>query len=380
MVDALGSGPSGLYALGGSSPPLRTTFLYENRHRTHGTESSRSTSPGKGSLLTLLRIDCRQQAYRFQGIMRDFQQDQWALILGGSSGFGLATGKKLSRHGMSVCAVHRDRRGAMKRIEPGFDEIRGQGHGFVSFNLDALSDQGRQTVLDQLTETMGADGRIRLLMHSIAFGNLKPVAPVVPDERAAQAIAQLAGALDLDAEALREKVEALFSEGVVSLSGLVESSYGAALIEDEDMVRTVYAMGTSLLTWVQEIHARGLFADDARVLGMTSEGNEIAWRGYAAVSAAKVSLESVARSIALEFAPHGIRANIIQAGVTDTPALRLIPGAAGMKAAAALRNPFRRLTRPEDVADVICMMCTDEAAWINGTIVRADGGERIGSL
>jgi NAD(P)-dependent dehydrogenase (short-subunit alcohol dehydrogenase family) len=91
-------------------------------------------------------------------------------------------------------------------------------------------------------------------------------------------------------------------------------------------------MGTSLMTWVQRIHAAGLFASDARVLGLTSEGNAVAWRGYAAVAAAKVALESVSRAIAVEFAPYGIRSNIIQPGVTDTPALRVIPGSGRMKA------------------------------------------------
>ncbi|MEM7264153.1 MAG: SDR family oxidoreductase, partial [Planctomycetota bacterium] len=71
------------------------------------------------------------------------------------------------------------------------------------------------------------------------------------------------------------------------------------------------------------------------------------------------------------------RANIVQAGITDTPALRAIPGNAQMKAAGALRNPLRRLTRPEDVADFISLLCTDEAAWINGSLLRVDGGEHI---
>jgi NAD(P)-dependent dehydrogenase (short-subunit alcohol dehydrogenase family) len=168
------------------------------------------------------------------------------------------------------------------------------------------------------------------------------------------------------------------SEGGDALADLAgPPEYSEALLEDEDFARTVYSMGTSLATWTQDLFARGLFASDARVIGMTSEGNEVAWRGYAAVSAAKVALESVARSIALELAPHGIRCNVVQAGVTDTPALRLIPGSAQMKAAARLRNPFGRLTTPDDVADVIALLCTDEARWVNGTVLRVDGGEHI---
>ena len=54
-------------------------------------------------------------------------EGSWALILGGSSGFGLATAHQLSRHGVHLCLVHRDRRGAMPRIQPEFDTIRERG-------------------------------------------------------------------------------------------------------------------------------------------------------------------------------------------------------------------------------------------------------------
>src|SRR5262245_26559807 len=50
-----------------------------------------------------------------------FPKTDWAIILGGSSGFGLATAHKLSAHGMSLCIVHRDRRGAMARIDAEFE-------------------------------------------------------------------------------------------------------------------------------------------------------------------------------------------------------------------------------------------------------------------
>lgn len=270
----------------------------------------------------------------------EFTPREWALVIGGSSGFGLATARALGRRGMSVCVIHRDRRGAMPRIEADFDEIRSHGSGFLALNLDALSAEGRTTALDLLEESVGATGRVRMLLHSIALGNLKPLAPVPP--------------------AIRQETE-----------------YGDALIEDEDMARTIYSMGTSLLSWVQDVFARGLFTEDARVFGLTSEGNQVAWRGYAAVSAAKAALESVSRSIAVEFAPYGIRSNIIQPGVTDTPALRVIPGNERMRAVAEKRNPFGRLTRPEDVAEFICLMCRPEAAWVNGAVIPVDGGERI---
>lgn len=68
------------------------------------------------------------------------------------------------------------------------------------------------------------------------------------------------------------------------------------------MANTIYSMGTSLLTWTQALHRTDLFAEDARVIGLTSEGNEVAWKGCVAVSAANVALEAISRSIAVEFA------------------------------------------------------------------------------
>ena len=311
--------------------------------------------------------------------MHKFEKNQWALILGGSSGFGLATAKKLSQEGMSVCIVHRDRRGAMERIEADFEEIKKSAPGFLSFNLDALSAEGRATVIEQLKKSMLPAGRVRLLFHSIAFGNLKPIAPVLSSPTREKAVKKLCEVLKINQDSLEQAIKTLADEEIDEIAPFIAAEYSDQFIDDEDMARTVYSMGTSLLTWTQDLYQNHLFAEDARVMAMTSEGNEVAWRGYAAVSAAKVALESVVRSIAVEFGPHGIRANAIQAGVTDTPALRAIPGSLKMKAAARQRNPLRRLTVPEDVAGFIALMCTDEARWVNGTILRVDGGEHMGS-
>lgn len=268
-----------------------------------------------------------------------FSSDYWALIIGGSSGFGLAAAQKLSAHGMNLCIVHRDRRGAMPRITPEFEKLKTPGIRVLTFNLDALTDTGRKQVLDSLSAEMGEAGKVRMVLHSVAFGNLKLLAPCSAPE---------ASVYDNE-----------------------------RFLEAEDFARTIAAMGYNLVEWVRDLFSRKLFAPDARVISLTSEGGRKAWRGYAAVSAAKAVLESASRAMALEFAPYGIRSNVIQAGVTDTAALQAIPGNRHLKAAAALRNPFGRLTTPSDVANVIYLLCLEEAAWINGALICADGGESI---
>lgn len=310
-------------------------------------------------------------------IKASFPSNEWVLILGGSSGFGLATAKRFARAGNNVLIVHRDRRGSMAAIEPHFEEIKALGHGFHTWNADAIEAASRTETLGEIVKAIGPKGRIKVLLHSIAFGNLKLIAPEKIETRTAGP--NLAQRLGVDPAKLTEIADELFEAGEDGLHPLTSAPTfpDKSYLDEEDFGRTILAMGTSLLGWTQEIFNREIFAEDARIFGLTSEGNEVAWKGYAAVSAAKVSLEALSRSIALEFGPYGIRCNVIQAGVTNTPALRAIPGSDQLKSQARLRNPGGRLTTPEDVAGVIFLLSQREASWINGEVIRVDGGEHI---
>lgn len=254
----------------------------------------------------------------------------YALILGGSSGLGLATARELARSGWGIIIVHRDRKSVLPPIREAFAELSGIAPDFRSFNVDALRTDKRQELLEEITATLGPDGRIGVLIHSIAKGNLKPMA------------------------------------------GGEE-----ATLQHDDFQLTLAAMATSLYDWVQALFNAGLFAPDTRIISFTSEGNQKAWPYYGAVAAAKAALEAITRQIALEFAPYGIRANCVQAGTTDTASLRLIPGHEQLIELSIQRNPFGRLTRAEDVARVVGLLTRPEAAWINGAIIPVDGGEHL---
>ncbi|MGB3775063.1 MAG: SDR family oxidoreductase, partial [Leeuwenhoekiella sp.] len=86
---------------------------------------------------------------------------------------------------------------------------------------------------------------------------------------------------------------------------------------------------------------------------------------------------AIIRSLAYELAPLGITANSIQAGVTDTESLRLIPGSEVLKEEALRMNPNGRLTLPEDVANMVYLLCKPEAQWITGAVIPVDGGEHM---
>lgn len=144
-----------------------------------------------------------------------------------------------------------------------------------------------------------------------------------------------------------------------------------------DFQITLEAMALSLYDWAKALLEHQLFDADARIMAFTSEGNTRVLPHYGAVSVAKVALEALVRQMALEFAPLGIKANCIQAGVTPTRSLSLIPGSEALKANALARNPNNRLTTPEDVANVVYLLSLPEAQWITGTVIKADGGESL---
>ncbi len=257
-------------------------------------------------------------------------KNYWAIILGGSAGLGLATAKKLASLGLNICIVHRDRKSALPTIQQEFEKIKANKVEFISFNIDALNSEKREEMIFHLKTKLGATGKVKVLIHSIAKGNLKPM------------VAQFKPTL-----------------------------------KNDDFRITIDAMAISLYDWVQALFTVKVLANDTRIISFTSEGNQKAWDQYAAVSAAKAALEAITRNIALEFAPYGIRANCIQAGVTDTASLRMIPGSELLIKQSFLRNPSNRLTTPEDVANVAALLCLKEAYWINGTVIPVDGGEHI---
>ncbi|MBI4374861.1 MAG: SDR family oxidoreductase [Elusimicrobia bacterium] len=312
----------------------------------------------------------------------------WAVILGGSSGFGLATAKRLARAGMNILIGHKDKEGLVDTvIKPHFDEIRARGVKLVTHNANLFDEDERGMVFESISENAGP-GKVHLFMHSIAAGACKLITEDKTPDFKAQALKGLSEALkaqgaNVSAEALGKAANHAFHElRCDALYTLADSKipYREELLSEEDLQRTVWMMGYDYMLWGRELCKEGLLSPSARLVAMTSEGNEVAWKGYAAVSAAKCALEASCRAMAVELAPYGARSYVVQAGITDTPAGNAIPNFDLMKAQARLRNPFHRLTTPEDVAEAIYSLCLPSFNWANGTVIRVDGGEAISGL
>jgi enoyl-[acyl-carrier-protein] reductase (NADH) len=222
----------------------------------------------------------------------------------------------------------------LPKVEGIVSGIRASHRRAEFFNINAADETKRQEVVARIRavlEEVPKPERISLLLHSLAFGTLKP----------------------------------MFGESR-------EASLAKPQIE-----MTLDVMAHSLVYWTQDLYFSDLFAEEAKIFAMTSAGDHIVWPAYGAVSSAKCALESHIRQIAVELAPKHITANAIRAGVTDTPALRKIPGNEAMIERVLALHPARRLTTPADVAGALVALASWRTRWISGNVIGVDGAEDI---
>jgi enoyl-[acyl-carrier protein] reductase III len=252
----------------------------------------------------------------------------WALILGASSGFGAAAARALAADGYSIFGVHLDRRSGMAQVDALRAELDGLGVGQHFFNVNAADPEKIEATADQVLELCGDGPRVSVLMHSLAFGTLGPLVGDKP-------------------------------------------------LTDAQMDMTVRVMGHSIVDWTQALVKRELLQRGGRIFAMTSTGSMRAIPKYGAVGAAKAALEAHCRQLAVELAPLEVAVNALRCGVTDTPALRRIPGHERLIDLAVQVNPYHRLTTPEDVARAMVALCSPDAYWITGNVINVDGGEAV---
>ena len=268
------------------------------------------------------------------GVKTINKEYDYALILGASSGFGEAVSLELARNGFNIIGVHMDRGPALIKVDELINKIQDFGVKTIFFNMNAASEKNRTEVVETLKEEFSANPdqkRIKILLHSLAFGSLAPYIHSDPKER----------------------------------------------LTAKQMEMTLNVMAHSLVYWTQDLFHNNFLSRGSKIFSMTSSGSVRVVPYYGAVSAAKSALESHTRQLALELASYGITVNAIRAGVTYTPALRKIPGHETMIDLALSQIPAKRLTQPGDIAKFISALAISDEEWATGNIFNVDGGEMI---
>ncbi len=264
--------------------------------------------------------------------MSEGSRPRWALILGSSSGFGAATAMALAEDGVNIFGVHLDRRATLPAADQVVEDVRAKGVECRFFNSNAADSSKRDQVLDELAAQLESDGgTLVVLFHSLAFGSLLRFVPPEGED--------------------------------------------GPVVSPKQMAMTQDVMANSLVYWTQGAIQRGLMEKGARVFAMTSTGSHEVSPSYGVVSAAKAALEAHCRQLSYELLSRGITVNAICAGVTDTPALRKIPGNVELMNKSLSKSPINRLTHPEDVGGAVAALLDPRLYWLTGTVLGIHGGE-----
>ena len=253
--------------------------------------------------------------------------NDWAVILGASSGIGAECANSLAQKGINIYGIYlRKKKSDIEKIE---NNLKKYNVKTIYKKANASNEVSRKKIVQELSEIKNI--RIKFFIHSIAFGTLKKM-------------------IDKENQLMKKNIE-----------------------------MTLDVMCNNFIYWSQDLFEKSLFNKGSHILSMTSAGGRKNWKNYGAVSMAKSAIESATRQLSIELAKHEIAVNSIQAGVTDTSALRKIPGSDLMIANAKKNNPHNRLTQTSDIGDFLAILTHYESSWLTGNIIRLDGGEDITS-
>jgi 3-oxoacyl-[acyl-carrier protein] reductase len=247
--------------------------------------------------------------------------DRVAFVTGGGSGIGAATALTLARQGAAVAVADMDGAAADGTARA----VRDAGGRALALRLDVTEREAVEAAVGQTVEELGR--------------------------------------LDV----------------LVCCAGILRDNLLFRMSDEEwDAVIATHLKGTFLCAraaqkhMVQQRRGRMVFISSTSALGN---------RGQANYAAAKAGLQGFAKTLAIELGPLGVTVNAVAPGPIDTPMTRAVATKVGvdfeqLASDWAKAIPLGRLGRPEEVADVIAFLASDEASYVSGQVIYVAGGPR----
>jgi 3-oxoacyl-[acyl-carrier protein] reductase len=112
------------------------------------------------------------------------------------------------------------------------------------------------------------------------------------------------------------------------------------------------------------------------IVNLSSTAAEFAARGQVNYAASKGGINGLTHALAKELAPRNVRVNAIAPGMIETDMSQVVRGIAGDQIKKMI--PMKRIGTPEEIASVAAFLASDDAAYITGQVLRADGGLSLG--
>jgi NAD(P)-dependent dehydrogenase (short-subunit alcohol dehydrogenase family) len=110
------------------------------------------------------------------------------------------------------------------------------------------------------------------------------------------------------------------------------------------------------------------------VITIASVAGQVAFPGRSAYTASKGAALQLARSIAVDYAGHGIRSNAVCPGMAETAMTKWRLDVPELRAAIEARIPLGRVAQPDDVADLVALLASDRLGYLTGSALVVDGG------
>ena len=240
-------------------------------------------------------------------------QGKVAVVTGAAQGIGRAIAHKLATEGAIVVVADLDEAKARSTAV----DI---GGGAIGLRTDVTSPESVASMVEQVTDRLG---RIDILVNNAGWDSASPF-------------------VDSDPE-VWDRVIAINLYGVLHTCKAV--------------LPVMAAQGSG------------------SVVNLGSDAGRVGSSGEAVYSAAKGGVIAFSKAIAREVARHQVNVNVVSPGPTDTPLFASMGGDdPKLRDALTRAIPFRRLGRPEDVANAVAFLASDEAAYITGQTVSVSGG------